>query len=101
MSPPTLICSMCGVAITSADGNACAPCRERRERFRRLEEAFAVVARCVALVEAHAVALFESDGSGAFTLSEWRKLAFHALAHIAKHSPELLPFGDDDWEVWP
>lgn len=58
-----------------------------------LETAFLTVGQCVELVEAHARALFTSDGSNAFTLSEWRTIAFGSLACIYDLTPELLPIG--------
>ena len=58
-----------------------------------LQAGFGVLGECHSLVEAHATALFEADGSGAFTLSEWRELARCHLSVLYERSPELLPVG--------
>jgi hypothetical protein len=95
--PRPSTCSACGAATRPADGQLCDVCRPRWSLFDDLEDAFRAVGRCVDLVEAHATALFESDGSSSFTLTEWRALAFHHLARLSERSPDLLPFGRDTW----
>jgi hypothetical protein len=66
------------------------------ERIREawaIPAAFAAVGECIALVNTHALALFEVDGTADLSLNDWRGLAFHALALIYHRTPELLPIG--------
>ena len=67
----------------------------RAATYYSLLRAFITLGECLSLVEAHAVALFEADGSGAFTLSEWRDVARGSLAVLYERTPELLPIGPD------
>jgi len=69
--------------------------RERECDRNRLAYALVVVGQCIELVDAHATALCEADGSSSFTLHEWRDLARAALGDIYERSPELLPIGPD------
>lgn len=64
-----------------------------------IEAAFAIVGQCLALVEAHAIALFDADetASGGCAMAWFRHcraLAFRSLALLYQRSPELLPIGD-------
>jgi hypothetical protein len=64
-----------------------------RSRFRyACLDALREIGACMAYVEAHAVALFEADGSGSFSLNEWRDLARVAVGRLYERSPALLPF---------
>ena len=76
----------------------------REEEGRRLEQrvsigyAFAAVGECIALVEAHAVALHDADLTSTDAcprgdLREWRAMAFRSLAFLYDRTPELLPIG--------
>jgi hypothetical protein len=58
--------------------------------------AFAAVGECIALVEAHAQALYEVSVADAevLTLRICRSLAFRSLALLFERSPELIPFGE-------
>lgn len=85
-------CDSCGTAIDWTFGNYCADCSARNRMFLAIEEAFYALGECLRLVDAHAAALLEVDGSNAFLPEEWWALSFYSLALIYRETPELLPF---------
>lgn len=72
--------------------------RVRLATLHDLADAFRAVGECIALVEAHAVALYEVDQEARFgcamdALRYWRSVAFASLALLYARTPELLPIG--------
>ncbi len=99
----------CGALLTPADGNRCAPCRERERRFAACLAAFASVAQAIGIVEETARALYETQAgvfvpvpsSEAWNVSvsiepvRWRRHAFRALSVLYSRFPEWPGFPSD------
>lgn len=89
-------CRECGCAVAAGMNGWCEDCRARDRVLESLRVAFRRVGECMALVEAHARSLHETDfDRDPRTITEWHLHAFGALGLLFERAPELLPFHDD------
>lgn len=99
----------CGAVLSPRDGRTCASCRDRRDRFLALREAFLIWGQLLAVVEAFGRALYETQADVVLPVphdAAWaanvddvathhRDHAFRQLKVVYARTPELLPFSGD------